>query len=722
MGVRGLTTFINQHQQFFENYSLHSTSLVVDGYGLMSQFYFDHSIDPGNHGGQYQAFYNHCAHFFENLSSCGVKCFVVFDGGYDMDGKKFETMKERCQQKINNVKTIVNGGHACIMPIMASDVLKKVLRDFEVPFLFSDFEADRDIAVLANDLQGPVLGQDSDFFVMNIQQGYIPFDRLQWRKPCQFANKQKAGGKFPNQKKQSFLHCQRYKIKRFCDYFQVELTVMPLFASLSGNDYLQAISLGGFYGAIKQRHQKPDNRQHPRRKGNYKFCELLYHLTYFETFEECLEEVVKHVPVPERSKVRTSLESSCSMYKVTSPSSVTNSFVKGDLDLSENALVRDHGLPIAFVKLLQQGLVPTMCLNILLNRMYFVGTQVEKLSQIRSSACCDYLFRILCGIMLVDIAKEFHGRNATLTIDIFDRDGYVVKCNKVVPICELRDYGTIPSFRSIFSLPEMQRRSLLLTSLNANNINISNVPPCFQLVLLLTVYCFRNAKPPLSWKHLCSLVLGWIQGLAWCKRNTQRIPRKPNHKMHSFDSSFNWEGYEVTAVLQNFDPLMRRSFNRHLDLDASHGFAQWIACARIAHYLNAVLLEIFPRADMTVLFNGLLLHNIYFKLCDIHPAVHQEWIQNTLLKNVPSASHLFNELMTFFSHHLGFQQWEQSPLQPTRGIPRDGPHHHPHGSGQRVSHLVDRNRSRGGRRRHGRRGGRNQGQVPKSIAANFNSM
>ena len=100
MGVKGLTTFVNSYQRvLLEDYQLHSTNLVTDGLCLVNSFY-TRGIDPGNHGGECQKFYTKSASFFKKLKVCGIEPFIVLDGGYQVDGKKMDTILKNKQEKL----------------------------------------------------------------------------------------------------------------------------------------------------------------------------------------------------------------------------------------------------------------------------------------------------------------------------------------------------------------------------------------------------------------------------------------------------------------------------------------------------------------------------------------------------------------------------------------------------------------------------------------------
>ncbi|KAJ7362096.1 Protein asteroid 1 [Desmophyllum pertusum] len=100
---------------------LQNTKLVIDGSSLC---YYLYRLDC-QCGGQYDEFYNTVLSFFDALISNGVESFVIFDGADDPSGKN---------------------------------------------------EADTEIASLACAWDCPVLSNDSDFFIFDIKEGYIPLD------------------------------------------------------------------------------------------------------------------------------------------------------------------------------------------------------------------------------------------------------------------------------------------------------------------------------------------------------------------------------------------------------------------------------------------------------------------------------------------------------------------------------------------------------------------
>ena len=101
----------------------------------------------------------------------------------------------------------------------------QVMTDMQVNFAVCQFEADREIAILANQFQCPVVGQDSDFYVLDIAGGYIPFSYLKWRSVRK------------NENDEQILWAHIYHIDSLCRIYGVNKEMLPLFC-LTGRQRL----------------------------------------------------------------------------------------------------------------------------------------------------------------------------------------------------------------------------------------------------------------------------------------------------------------------------------------------------------------------------------------------------------------------------------------------------------------------------------------------------
>ena len=123
--------------------------------------------------------------FVQSLKNSEVTPIFVFDGvNYDKDVKKLK-MKRRKQaiESINNVlygpqhtEQDVKNDHS----ILSTEVYIQALRECqgELDLIVVDGEADPKVVALANHHKCPVLARDSDYYLYNVEYGYIPLEKL----------------------------------------------------------------------------------------------------------------------------------------------------------------------------------------------------------------------------------------------------------------------------------------------------------------------------------------------------------------------------------------------------------------------------------------------------------------------------------------------------------------------------------------------------------------
>ena len=173
MGIRKVTGFVKHNYEW--KYTIVRGKVVIDGYSLCYHLYSE------NHewemGGEYHEFYKTVTKYFRQLQQMGIVPYVVIDG-IDHDNSKYSTVVERCEQKIERIANMKFEGTStvaeAVLPLLAKTVFVDAVRDFELDFFIADGEADQDVVSLANHLRCPVLGRDSDFFIFNVDGGYIP--------------------------------------------------------------------------------------------------------------------------------------------------------------------------------------------------------------------------------------------------------------------------------------------------------------------------------------------------------------------------------------------------------------------------------------------------------------------------------------------------------------------------------------------------------------------
>ncbi|XP_053695293.1 protein asteroid [Sabethes cyaneus] len=273
MGVRGLTTYIAANaERFLEPFELHDCSLVIDGDNLCIQLFVRSEEQFGAFGGNYDHYFRSVVAFFELLAKCNVQPYVLLDGGYEKN--KLKTVCSRMLGRIQIIKHVKTISNRPIIPLLIREVFVDALRAMRVPFMRCLFEADNEIAILARKLDCPVLSYDSDFYIHNVK--YIPYVTVThkiYRRVTESEQKytielvdrknkgrdrllarQGDGDIQPDQIRESYcyLDCSLYTIEQLVGSEQcLKPEMLPLLATLLGNDYIERRVLARFHSTMK---------------------------------------------------------------------------------------------------------------------------------------------------------------------------------------------------------------------------------------------------------------------------------------------------------------------------------------------------------------------------------------------------------------------------------------------------------------------------------------
>ena len=214
MGVYGLTSFVDSLDNVFSNHKLKECNLLIDGYGIL-HFLNSRLEVMCQFGGNYTDLHIYLNNFLNLLIKCKIQSYFIFDGARDPnEGKSLKRAKDRLRSINSN-----NGNLQQILPICAYRILIELLNEHKIKYYQCNFEADYEIAVLANSLfKCPILSNDSDYYIYNLKFGYIPIDKLD------FVFDSDTSGL-------NYLNSKLYKIEVFCKKFQLEIpSIMPIFA------------------------------------------------------------------------------------------------------------------------------------------------------------------------------------------------------------------------------------------------------------------------------------------------------------------------------------------------------------------------------------------------------------------------------------------------------------------------------------------------------------
>ncbi|XP_073987310.1 single-strand DNA endonuclease protein asteroid [Rhodnius prolixus] len=291
MGVRGLTTFINSNSDaFFVEFKLNRCTLVIDGNSLAAVLYSETLGPYSAFGGDYDFFAEKVENFIQNLKRCEVEPVFIFDGGYEQ--KKATTVRKRNSMKVYAIEKVTpNRSTRDFFPLMLRPVLQERLIELGVTCLQSDFEADREIAAVSKRLNAPVLSNDSDFFIFDIP--FIPLSTFPFD-VCQSSSESNV---------HCFIQCQIFYVDNFLkSYGGLEKSMLPLLATVLGNDYLQRSVFKNFYGLIKIEKSKKLTLGQRRIGGLIRWLKK-------ESFDSALKKILSSLPKNYRQRIRSNINS-----------------------------------------------------------------------------------------------------------------------------------------------------------------------------------------------------------------------------------------------------------------------------------------------------------------------------------------------------------------------------------------------------------------------------
>ncbi len=186
MGVKSLTAFVKDHFEglLFPAMLLEWKAIVVDGNGLCHYLYYDRKCN-WQLGGEYPEFFTVVKDYFSSIVKAGVEPVVIFDGSHDQ--KKTETVVQRKEEKNKAMKKWQGTGRPgkfSVSPILMLQTFMDALQEMNINFHIAPTEGDREVAAVANSLKCPVLSSDSDFFMYDLVEGFIPLEYFSTTSNC----------------------------------------------------------------------------------------------------------------------------------------------------------------------------------------------------------------------------------------------------------------------------------------------------------------------------------------------------------------------------------------------------------------------------------------------------------------------------------------------------------------------------------------------------------
>lgn len=256
MGIHGLSFFIKSFPSLVENveWNLNSSTIadhfIIDGNAFVYHIAFENRTN-WTHGGQYAMIAQVIKDTIGIFQKAGIQLTFLFDGSLPQDKletriKRHKSYIERSVSTFWNLKQINssnknadqrhNGiqyyGDLYLIPPLTLEIVIQTLRELKVEVKICHGEADGEVVALAVEKNAYVVSQDSDMHVYpQVGKGYIPFEFLN----LPLRKHQQEEGEQPQLITAGVFHPEK-----LASLLNLNQTLLPLFGTLLGNDYLDS--------------------------------------------------------------------------------------------------------------------------------------------------------------------------------------------------------------------------------------------------------------------------------------------------------------------------------------------------------------------------------------------------------------------------------------------------------------------------------------------------
>lgn len=404
MGVVGLTSLIEENDHLLEPFELKNSKLIIDGSSLYHQLYRHFHLDC-RFGGDYRRFDVILSKFFETLKRCNVNAIVVIDGKANIN-LKLRTALGRMRSRIAIARDVAKNsdstGH--VLPFLIKEQFIRRMQDFDnVQCLLCFEESDAIIAGLATYYSCPVLSQDSDFLIFNLKGGYIPISSMNFHF---------------DDTKLTHMACNIYFLSNFlCSFPGVEPSLLPLFATLMGNDYSKESQFSEFFSQMSQPHIRS------KLQITKKHCRMIGLLNWLDgkDKESAIEALLQKFKADKRYKIRSTIENVLKVYDVAENGLDFES--ARDFTIQQ---LKEFGLPDWVQNAYVNGIFTAELLNVFCDGSCLLPPLVEDFTRV-SVYECAYPIRKRCFEILLtpfDTRSEFPG---DITVYEYGRHEYGIR-------------------------------------------------------------------------------------------------------------------------------------------------------------------------------------------------------------------------------------------------------------------------------------------------------
>jgi len=616
MGIRGLSSYFDNREAFFQTVSLEKTDIIIDGNNLRYALY---NQCPGtNHafGGDYDKYYRYVRDYFQTMLNCSISPMVVFDGGYDVSEIKMRTVKLRARDQIRNClySYPTNQQKVQVYPLLGKQIFFDVLTDLNIECLQTSFEADQVIAEMAMQRGCPVFSNDSDFFVFSVD--FVRLDSVD-------ILASKSEGK---------LVCDLFNRSKFLKHYNIaNPEMLHLLASLIGNDYIPPSVFDVIFSNIKLPKKSRNLSQRHRRIHG-----LITWLSKQSVVDTALDRLLGHFQQKDRARLKIKVLLSLEVYSGSGQG------------LQKETLSDSSPLPAWLRQDFKACRLPNWVMDVIHRKKLLLHSQVE--------------------------CKEMESAH-TYSFALLQKIVSLLNCDEDAVIIQSRVYkylGTLfvldPPFTDISGLDIAERKQMLLSCLHSED-GPDRPDPVDQVELdgdlagmMELVYAWSGVQP-VTIGHLYALLLcRWILTEIDPHTNSIRSEKQIQQKLNSPDTSPDLKPFLQTMAryAQHFhmDTSLHTS-NKKFVREWVHSVSVFQSLNHCTNVLNTLLGRVLqlPRADKFL--NGTFVYNM-IALCHKRP----DTVQGTHLPPAENAAFLCT--LQLFKDRLGNRLSEINAKRPKK--------------------------------------------------------
>ncbi len=640
MGVKGLNSFLRQ-ENVYRDYQLSGSSLVIDGNNLC-YFLHRHFRLDSKKGGDYDKFERELRSVFLTLKKHRVKCFVVFDGAYDLNEGKLPDIRMKARERFKEQRLRADMNSCSLLPPLAFEVFKSALDQMEIRHVTCDFDADAEVATLANEVKCPVLSHDSDFLVYDIKEGVINTEDLMDRFPSEGQG-------------QRSLYVSRYRRQHLEELLRLGRSsdwVVPLFGTLLGNECQDHRDRRTLEPILSRFSNDVNNN-----KGKWN---LLLWLSDFRSLERAIMGVTDCL----KDETHPHLVAEFLRESVQSYTNITSSKLgrylfgqERNVEKLDSNIRSPEGrtLPTWFIGSMRDGILGSVVIRSLANKTIVLPPTMEIMTEPSVHQCSLPLRQIVYGILFsagnspendlrssYPVLVEEVGRYAE-EIDTASQTGkgrIRQKFDWVKPRFQLSDETPVPSLWEIPDLTQPDRLEGLCACLGVPVTVTESVPADLRLFSLCVLYWRHSGQPSveafpidsrtvISSLILCALKVGALDLLS--PSMSTQDPELTENANSILDASaassmsmssliqIHCTQSEITESRKHLcrfqkEPTYKEYRNHPFDPPLVHVYSEIQGCIRAGMALNALWRSPCARVSPARILNGTLYHRLYQEL------------------------------------------------------------------------------------------------------------